>query len=250
VVPLPGGGSAPVHANTVSRLPNNTWGNSRWGVRLTGVVNRDYTVQSFFYRTFNQAPSDTLLTPGGPERATNQALNPNGPGANVEDENDGKSFGGRLVWEGIPNLAIGANVAAHDYENTIDPARDFAGGYALDAEWGTFSAGWHAQAGVVTGDNWKNLDAMGAPSTFRSAQAILAYKHLVSVTGLEAVEPVARLSWADPDAALADDHDLFATLGFVTHFAGRNKMAFNVERWMPAIGEGEWSVKVQTYLHF
>jgi hypothetical protein len=82
VVPLPGGGTAPVHANTVSRLPSNTWGNSRWGVRLTGVVNRDYTVQGFFYRTFNQAPSPTLLTPGGPERATNQALNPNGPGAN------------------------------------------------------------------------------------------------------------------------------------------------------------------------
>jgi hypothetical protein len=105
-VPLPGGGTARVHPNTVDRLPSSTWGNSRWGVRLTSVVNRDYTVQTFFYRTFNQQPAPVLVTPGGAERAVNQALNPDGPGANgyrgavVDDRgfrvncNNGRTVGG------------------------------------------------------------------------------------------------------------------------------------------------------------
>lgn len=59
---------ANVHASVVDRHPRQSWGNSRWGVRLTGVLFRDYTVQTFFYRSFNQAPAPRLLTPGGIDR--------------------------------------------------------------------------------------------------------------------------------------------------------------------------------------
>lgn len=55
----------PIHAAVVDRHPKQEWENSRWGVRLTGVLARDYTVQAFFYRTFNQAPVPVLMTPGG-----------------------------------------------------------------------------------------------------------------------------------------------------------------------------------------
>jgi hypothetical protein len=44
------------HTVLVDRLPSRTWGNTRWGARLTGVLLRDYTVQAWFFRTFNQAP--------------------------------------------------------------------------------------------------------------------------------------------------------------------------------------------------
>ena len=54
-----------VHVSTVSRQPAQTWGNSRWGARLTGVVARDYTVQGWFFRTFNQAPVPILRGPPG-----------------------------------------------------------------------------------------------------------------------------------------------------------------------------------------
>ena len=54
---------AGLHAVVVSRQPTNSWANTRWGVRFQGVVNRDYTVQTFFYRTFNGQPAP-LLTPG------------------------------------------------------------------------------------------------------------------------------------------------------------------------------------------
>jgi hypothetical protein len=52
--------AANVHTSLVDRLPDKTWGNSRWGVRLTGILFRDYTVQGWFFRTFNQAPAPLI----------------------------------------------------------------------------------------------------------------------------------------------------------------------------------------------
>jgi hypothetical protein len=49
-----------IHTSVVDRLPDHTLGNSRWGARLTGVLLRDYTVQGWFFRTFNQAPVPLL----------------------------------------------------------------------------------------------------------------------------------------------------------------------------------------------
>jgi len=49
-----------IHTAVVSRLPENTWANSRWGARLTGILFRDYTIQGWFFRTFNQAPTPLL----------------------------------------------------------------------------------------------------------------------------------------------------------------------------------------------
>src|SRR5262249_35812058 len=34
--------------------------NTRWGMRLQGLLFRDYTVQAWFFRTFNQAPVPLL----------------------------------------------------------------------------------------------------------------------------------------------------------------------------------------------
>jgi hypothetical protein len=48
------------HTSVVDKIPERTWGNSRWGARLTGVLFRDYTVQGWFFRTFNQAPVPLL----------------------------------------------------------------------------------------------------------------------------------------------------------------------------------------------
>jgi hypothetical protein len=64
---IPADQQAALHAVVVDRLPEGNWGNSRWGVRLVGVLFRDYTVQGWFYRTFNQAPSPLLLSPGAIE---------------------------------------------------------------------------------------------------------------------------------------------------------------------------------------
>ena len=49
-----------LHTAVVDHLPEKNWGNSRWGVRLQGLVARDYTLQAWFFRTFNQAPVPLL----------------------------------------------------------------------------------------------------------------------------------------------------------------------------------------------
>ena len=51
---------AALHTVVVDHLPENTWANSRWGVRLQGLLFRDYTVQAWFFRTFNQQPVPLL----------------------------------------------------------------------------------------------------------------------------------------------------------------------------------------------
>src|SRR5262249_49189937 len=62
-LPIPSpNGSALIQANTVQRVPRETWGNSRWGARLSAVINGDYTVQGWFLRSFNQAPAPWLMS--------------------------------------------------------------------------------------------------------------------------------------------------------------------------------------------
>jgi hypothetical protein len=55
-----GAAAASIHTVLVDRIPENSWSNSRWGARLTGVLFRDYTVQAWFFRTFNQAPAPMI----------------------------------------------------------------------------------------------------------------------------------------------------------------------------------------------
>ena len=57
----------PIHVSIVDRLPKHEWSNSRWGARLTGVLARDYTVQTWFFRTFPIQPSPQLLGPSAVE---------------------------------------------------------------------------------------------------------------------------------------------------------------------------------------
>ncbi len=59
------GQSSTLQTVVVDKLPKNDWSNTRWGARLAGVFMRDYTVQGWFFRTFNQAPSPLLVNQSG-----------------------------------------------------------------------------------------------------------------------------------------------------------------------------------------
>lgn len=178
----------------------------------------------------------------------------NGTGANTEEENGSKSFTGRLAVAAAPDLTVAANAGVHDYEreNALGVMEnEYATAFGADLEYGNYSSGLHLQAGITAGDNWQNLDATGDPTTFVTAQGILTYKLPLSDSRfLEAIEPVARLSWGDPDTDADDDEGILFTPGLVAFFAGRNKLAINADIWSPSQGDTELSVKVQSYLHF
>lgn len=174
----------------------------------------------------------------------------NGSGPNVKEENDRKSFAGRLEVELRKDLRIAGNVSVHDFTDTLK-AEDYAVAYGGDLELGNYKTGLHVQAGAVAGDNWKKLDAAGDASTFATAQGIVTYRFPLSGNRfVEALEPVGRVSWGDPDTDASDDDGFLFTLGFMVHFTGLNKIAVNVDVWAPSTGSSEWSLKTQSYLHF
>lgn len=175
----------------------------------------------------------------------------NGEGVNKPDVNSEKSYSARVVYSVRSDLAVGANLGLHDYVNELDPTRDYGSAWGVDVDWGSYSPGLHFQGAFVRGENWKDLEADGTPTTFATVQGVLSYRvALPDMANLTALEPVVRVSWADPNTEVASDRELLFTAGMMLHFLGRNRLAGNIELWDPATAGSEWSFKVQTYLHF
>lgn len=174
----------------------------------------------------------------------------NGTGGNVSDENGAKSFAGRLVVSPSPTLHLAGNVAAHDYPNTITRKTAYATVLGADVEVGSFARGFHLQAGAMTGANWRYIPG-GTPARFAAAQAIATYKFPVRrAPYAEALEPLIRISWGDPDRSAPQDGGWLLTPGLVWHITGRNKLAANLDAWRPQRGPGAWGLKLQSYLFF
>ncbi len=197
------------------------------------------------------APDIGIVLDGGDRagRVNYSASVMNGTGTNLADENGTKSFTGRMVIAPSPNLHLGANLALHDYVKA-GGANAYAPAFGGDLEVGNFRQGFHLQAGVVAGANWLNPIA-GSPSTFVTGQTIMTYKFpLKKAPYAEAIEPLARVSWGNPNTSAPQDGGLLVTPGLVWYVSGRNKFAANVDVWHPQQGATEWGLKVQSYLFF
>ena len=77
-----------LHLDLVSHQPAMSWANTRWGVRLQTLLLREYTLQGWFYRTFNQAPVPLLSSPGG----LNNQRSPSNPNGQVPIQIDDRGF--------------------------------------------------------------------------------------------------------------------------------------------------------------
>ena len=175
----------------------------------------------------------------------------NGRGANVADENDAKSLSGRVTYAVNENVSVSGQVALHDYvEPSSDDARALAWGG--DVEMGTWRDGLHVQAAVVGGDNWRELGPGAAfePASFLAAQGVVSYYYPLEDTRFTGIEPVARLSYGDPDTAAASDGGVLFTPGVMLYILGRNKIGANFDVYSPQTGDKEFSFKVQTFLYF
>jgi len=174
----------------------------------------------------------------------------NGTGSNLADENGTKSYTGRLVLTPAADVRVAANLAVHDYVRASTGTNAYAPAFGGDLEIGNFFRGFHLQAGLVAGDNWRNPVA-GNPTTFVTGQAIVTYKFpLPPSPYAEALEPLIRVSWGDPSTATPRDGGLLLTPGLVWYISGRNKLAANLDLWRPQQGATEWGLKLQSYLFF
>ena len=186
----------------------------------------------------------------GRGRVSYAAAATNGTGANTDDENGNKSFTGRLGVEVAPNVVVSGNVGVHDYLHLTSGLNRFATAFGGDVEIGDFDGGLHVQAGVVAGDNWRNPVGLEDAANFVTVQGIVTYRFPIASPLLAAVEPLARVSWGDPDTAADADDGVLFTPGLMLHVTGRNKLGVNVDIWSPSTGDTEFSVKAQSYFYF
>jgi hypothetical protein len=172
----------------------------------------------------------------------------NGTGANVGDENDAKSFSGRLAVAVGRGWQVAGQVAVHDH---LDPTgrTSFAPAWSVDAQYGDWRDGLLVQAALAGGENWR---ITGGGAWFLAGQVVASVHRPVGEgEGLvEAVEPLLRVSVADPDTGPGGDGGAVLTPGFMVYVEGRNKVGVNLDAYLPETGSAEFSLKLQTFFHF
>lgn len=173
----------------------------------------------------------------------------NGTGVDA-DVNDAKSTAGRLTVDLDENVTLGGNVSVRDYTDLFG-SNEFANAFGLDLEVGDFATpGVHFQSGFMAGDNWQR-DFGDGPAPFVSAQGILSwYAETEDAGPVVGVEPLARVSWTDPDTDSEDDSGLLVTPGFWAHFGARNKVGATIDVYDQDPFDTEFSLKVFTHLFF
>ena len=174
----------------------------------------------------------------------------NGAGLNAREKNSSKSFAGRAALALSDDLSLGGGLSVHDYPK---PGEDEGDGYATalaaDLEYGHYlQAGPHLQVGILAGDNWE----AGEDVAFLTGQAV--YMHFIPTGSQGAkivgVEPVARVSWGDPNRTERLDEGTLFTPGLMVYLQRHIRIGTSLDIWHPREGETELSLKIQTYLWF
>lgn len=173
----------------------------------------------------------------------------NGTGIGTADVNDAKSFSGRLSLEASEGVVVSVNAAAKDY---LDPMAEsaFAVAWGGDVQIGTWRDGLLVQAAVVSGDNWRSLDPSDVAGGMLTAQVAASYYVPLDGDRIIGIEPVGRISVADPDDTIDEDGGLLITPGLMLYFMGKNKIGFNYDYYAPAMGDGVSMFRVGTFLYF
>lgn len=186
---------------------------------------------------------------GSSGRIGYQATITNGTGVNVADENDAKSFSGRVTVAASDGVRLSGQVALHDYVDTSDENR-FARGWGADLEVGGWRDGLLLQGSVTGGDNWKLLNAGDEAARFMAAQVVVSYYHALEGPRMAGIEPLLRFSIGDPDTAGEGNRGTLFTPGLMFYFEGKNKIGANLDVYSSQAGVSELSLKVQTFLYF
>jgi hypothetical protein len=175
----------------------------------------------------------------------------NGSGPDTRDENDGKSLAGRLDVQmptSVP-FKVGAAFSRRELNWPAASGTETRSGnaFALDAELGAFRrAGVWLVAEAALGDN------LVTEERFTAAHVIGSWHRPTGGSRVEAVEPVARVSWGDPDGTMDGDGGVLVTPGVNLYFAGRNRFMVNWDVYLPQ-GDGvdtQHALRAQFNLHF
>jgi hypothetical protein len=173
----------------------------------------------------------------------------NGTGPNTADDNDSKSYSGRLTFAATSNIDISGQYGVHDYV-ADGSVNEYAEAWSADVEVGVWRDGLHVLAAVARGDNWKEVDAEGDAVTFLAVQGLASYYVPLGGARFVGIEPLVRVSYADPDNATSADGAVIFTPGVMLYIHGKNKIGFNVDGLSRQTGTTEFSFKMQAFLYF
>ena len=180
---------------------------------------------------------------------TYQATMTNGTGVGVPDENDGKSISGRISYAASANVLVSGQLGVHDY---VDPQDETMNAYAWggDVQVGTWRDGFLLQGAVMGGDNWQSLDVFDEPGRFLALQAVASRYYPLDRDRIIGVEPLLRLSVADPDDSITADGGTLITPGVMFYLMGKNKIGANLDYYSPQTGDAVYSLRFATFLYF
>lgn len=177
----------------------------------------------------------------------------NGEGTNTREDEGSKAYVGRLTYALGAPLVVGGAVSVQptgQFDANGDEIQ--AAAFAVDAEWGEFRGdGLHVMAEVMVGDN-PLIIVNNDPSRMVGGQVAAAYFMPRDGDRVEGLEPVLRLSWADPNTDVSDDEGLLLTPGINTYFSGRNRFMVNGEVYVPSVTgvDAQYGLVAQFQVYF
>lgn len=191
----------------------------------------------------------------------------NGDGANEKASMGEKAVQGRLSVQPISEqpLSLHGGWSMKPYETqyagTDSAETEYANAFEAALEYGAWERGVHVQAAFIGGENWKGEFTDFRPTvspadslpTFLTVQGILTYKQpLQSSRWLESIEPLVRVSWADPNIDIDDDGGILITPGVNLFLKSRNRFSVNTDIFVPQDSDAsvETSVKVQSWVYW
>jgi hypothetical protein len=155
----------------------------------------------------------------------------NGQGESLNDVNEKKSFGARATAAVTPKIDVGASWFTHDAIVTSNdvPDSSFSNtAWDIDAQYGKpGDEGLYALAEYLQGD-----DATPGKLSMRGIQGIVAYNvRMTSPTSwLYAVEPFARVDFADPDTDTDENAATLFTAGIGVYMSSKAWFRLAYER--------------------
>ncbi|HEX7088889.1 MAG TPA: porin [Longimicrobiales bacterium] len=174
----------------------------------------------------------------------------NGEGEDELDGNDPKSVAGRVEYrlEGRP-ARVGLAASYRETRASLfgGPPRGLEGiVFSVDGEWGDFfRPGLHVLGELVLGENL--VDGSG----LWGAQVWLALFRARGGGRVEAIEPIARISYGNASDAEGDDGWLL-TPGINVYLFRRNKVSLDWDVYLPGgdPGDAEHALRAQAQLYF
>lgn len=174
----------------------------------------------------------------------------NGNGPDARDENDAKSLAARVTYD-LPVAApvtLGAAWSRRElnWPEPTDAATRTGDAFEIDAEIGGLRQGWWILAELSSGTN------LATEERFLGAQGVLARFFSTGGARIEGIEPMARVSFGDPDDRVDGDAGVLVTPGLNLYFFGRNRLMINWDVYVPENDRFETAHagRAQINLHF